>query len=262
MPSHGRHTGRDIRHGTRKPRAGASTPRDQHEVAIKAFALGKYDVTSEQFLTFLKETGYQPRPCSTILDMKWKSPGHGQAYSPLNEEPPHWPAVCLDWHDAEKYLAWLNDKVRIAHPTLDHSKGAYRLPTEAEWSMPRAPARPRRAGGAMTSALAKSIATAAAASGTTGCSPTSTALPPTPSASTGARQFLAVDRRLLAPKLFGRAARRGRMDRGGLRQARPGGSWSNLPNFVRSAARSGSGRNSGEYDYSSLTGFRVARGLP
>jgi formylglycine-generating enzyme required for sulfatase activity len=75
MPSHGRHTGRDIRHGTRKPRAGASTPRDQHEVAIKAFALGKYDVTSEQFLTFLKETGYQPRPCSTILDMKWKSPG-------------------------------------------------------------------------------------------------------------------------------------------------------------------------------------------
>jgi hypothetical protein len=108
MPSHGRHTGRDIRHGTRKPRAGASTPRDQHEVAIKAFALGKYDVTSEQFLTFLKETGYQPRPCSTILDMKWKSPGHGQAYSPLNEEPPHWPAVCLDWHDAEKYLAWLN----------------------------------------------------------------------------------------------------------------------------------------------------------
>ena len=58
------------------------------------------------------------------------------------------------------------------------------------------------------------------------------------------------------------AARRGRMDRGGLRQARLGGSWSNLPNFVRSAARSGSGRNSGEYDYLSLTGFRVARGLP
>lgn len=39
----------------------------QLEVAIKAFALGKYDVTSEQFLTFLKETGYQPRlaPSST-----------------------------------------------------------------------------------------------------------------------------------------------------------------------------------------------------
>jgi len=32
----------------------------QHFVAIKAFALGKYDVTSEEFLTFLKDTGYQP----------------------------------------------------------------------------------------------------------------------------------------------------------------------------------------------------------
>jgi len=41
-----------------------------------------------------------------------------------------------------------------------------------------------------------------------------------------------------------------------------GGSWSNLPNFVRSAARSCSGRSSGDYDHSSLTGFRVARNLP
>jgi hypothetical protein len=31
---------------------------------------------------------------------------------------------------------------------------------------------------------------------------------------------------------------------------------------VRSAARSGSGLNGGDYDYSSLTGFRVARDLP
>ena len=40
---------------------GVSTPKaPQHEVTIKAFALGKYNVTSEQFLTFLRETGYQP----------------------------------------------------------------------------------------------------------------------------------------------------------------------------------------------------------
>jgi formylglycine-generating enzyme required for sulfatase activity len=41
-----------------------------------------------------------------------------------------------------------------------------------------------------------------------------------------------------------------------------GGSWDNLPIFVRSAARSRSGPGGGEYDYSSLTGFRVARDLP
>jgi formylglycine-generating enzyme required for sulfatase activity len=41
-----------------------------------------------------------------------------------------------------------------------------------------------------------------------------------------------------------------------------GGSWDNLPVFVRSASRSGSVTDGGEYDYSSLTGFRVARDLP
>ena len=39
-----------------------------------------------------------------------------------------------------------------------------------------------------------------------------------------------------------------------------GGSWNNVPVFVRSAARSGA--DGGEYDYSSLAGFRVARDLP
>jgi formylglycine-generating enzyme required for sulfatase activity len=41
-----------------------------------------------------------------------------------------------------------------------------------------------------------------------------------------------------------------------------GGSWDNVPIFVRSAARSGGGPDGGEYDYSSLAGFRVARTLP
>jgi len=40
-----------------------------------------------------------------------------------------------------------------------------------------------------------------------------------------------------------------------------GGSWANLPVFIRSAARTES-ETGGEYDYASLTGFRVARDLP
>ena len=105
----------------------------QHEVTIKAFALGKYNVTSEQFLTFLRRTGYQPSACNSILDMKWNSPGHGRAYAPYSGEPPRWPAVCLDWHDAEKYIVWLNDKVRVAHPALDHTKAVYRLKWRTLW---------------------------------------------------------------------------------------------------------------------------------
>ena len=88
----------------------------QHFVSIKAFALGKYDITSEEFLTFLKDTGYQPAACNAMLDMRWQSPGHGKAFPPFNAEPPRWPAVCLDRRDAARYLAWLNAKVRLAHP--------------------------------------------------------------------------------------------------------------------------------------------------
>jgi formylglycine-generating enzyme required for sulfatase activity len=41
-----------------------------------------------------------------------------------------------------------------------------------------------------------------------------------------------------------------------------GGSWDRLPIFIRSAARSGSGLSGGDYDYSTLAGFRFARDLP
>src|ERR1700722_14646439 len=51
----------------------------RHYVSVRAFALGKYDVTSEQFLIFLRETGYQPQPCNSILHLTWRSPGKGLA---------------------------------------------------------------------------------------------------------------------------------------------------------------------------------------
>src|SRR5262249_12616825 len=84
----------------------------QHEVTIKAFAIGKFDVASEQFITFLKETGYQPQPCNAMLEMGWGSPGGGKATSPYNADLPLWPAACLSQSDAEHFIGWLNTKVR------------------------------------------------------------------------------------------------------------------------------------------------------
>src|SRR5215472_13609649 len=95
----------------------------QHYVAVKAFALGKYDVTTEEFLRFLRATGYQPAPCNPILNEAWRSPGHGLAYPPYDVVPPRWPAVCLDWKDANAYIAWLNARVRRARPTLQKRSG-------------------------------------------------------------------------------------------------------------------------------------------
>ncbi len=102
----------------------------RHVVAVRAFALGKYDVTSEEFLTFLRATGYQPKPCNPILDMKWHSMGNGLAWPPYDEEPRRWPAACLDWNDANAYIAWLNAEVRGEHPQLARRAELYRLPSE------------------------------------------------------------------------------------------------------------------------------------
>src|ERR1700761_1613620 len=54
----------------------------QHVVTIKAFAMAKYPVTSEQFLAFLNATGYQPAPCNHILNLGWKVEGRDLAYAP------------------------------------------------------------------------------------------------------------------------------------------------------------------------------------
>ena len=105
----------------------------QHSVAIKAFALGKYPVTSNDFLPFLKATGYQPLPCNKMLNMGWHSPGHGQAYSPYNGDAPRWPAICLGWDDAEAYIAWLNAKVRLARPAAAARERSLSSAEEAEW---------------------------------------------------------------------------------------------------------------------------------
>src|SRR6202043_2329933 len=105
----------------------------RHEVSVRAFALGKYDVTNEEFLTFLRETGYQPAPCDPILGLTWESPGRGLAYPPGHISPPRWPAVCLSWHDTQAYIAWLNGKARARGPASGHAEGHYRLPSEAEW---------------------------------------------------------------------------------------------------------------------------------
>ena len=212
---------------------------------IKAFALGKYDVTSAEFLAFLKDTGYQPRACNPLLDMSWQfsrpRPGRPR---PIDAEPPRWPAVCLDWSDAESYIAWLNDKVRARTRPIDHAQGPIVCRPKPNGNMPPAPARPRRAGGAMTSASAMPIAMAAAASGTIACSPMSTASRPIPSGFTACSAMPGNGRPIAGTPTMSDAPRDGSAwgeeDCG--KHVIRGGSWNNLPIFVRSAARSDSGR--------------------
>jgi formylglycine-generating enzyme required for sulfatase activity len=237
----------------------------QHSVALKAFALGKYPVTSDDFLAFLKATGYRPLPCNKMLNMGWQSPGHGKAYSPYNGDQPRWPAICLGWDDAEAYIAWLNAKVRLARPAMAaRPTGPYRLPTEAEWEYAA------RAG--TTTARWWGDALGRARANCNGCG-----------SEWDNRLLASVDSFAANPfGLYGmlgnawewtadcwhpnyKGAPEGGSaweEKGCRKHVIRGGSWHNLPVFVRSAARSGSEPGDEQSDYSSLTGFRVARDLP
>ena len=72
----------------------------QRIVTVKAFAMAKYTVSSREFLTFLRDTGHRPAPCNALLGLGWQVQGRGRANAPQDQEPPDWPAVCLDWRDA------------------------------------------------------------------------------------------------------------------------------------------------------------------
>src|SRR6478609_3467960 len=104
----------------------------QHVVTVKAFALSKYPVTSGEFLAFLNATHYQPQPCNPLLGLGWRQLSRGLAATPTDVEPPRWPAVCLDWKDAEAFIAWINGRAKLSHPELGN-RNPYRLPSEAEW---------------------------------------------------------------------------------------------------------------------------------
>jgi len=235
-----------------------------HEVAVKAFALGKYHVTTEEFLVFLKETAYQPAPCNRILNLRWRAAGRGLAYPPFVGQPSRWPAVCLDWKDVQAYLAWLNAKVKKERPALAGREGPYRLPSEAEWEYAA------RAG--TTTARWWGDQLGVANANCNGC---------------GSKWDYSVLAEVdsFAANAFGLYGMLGNAwqwtedcwhesysgaptdgsawsEKTCTKHVVRGGSWNNLPVFVRSAARSGSEPNGGEYDYSSVAGFRVARTLP
>ncbi len=83
------------RHGNEGPR---------HRVNLSPFAMGKYEVTFEEYDHFAEATDREKPP-----DEGW---GRGNR-----------PVINVSWHDAKAYAAWL----------AEETGEPYRLPTEAEW---------------------------------------------------------------------------------------------------------------------------------
>lgn len=86
-----------------------------HEVEIKPFAMGKYEITLGEFKYFVDSVGYFVEK-SPVCDWKeWKNK--------IFTESDRQPVQCISWLDAVNYAEWLSKK----------TGKNYRLPTEAEW---------------------------------------------------------------------------------------------------------------------------------
>jgi formylglycine-generating enzyme required for sulfatase activity len=101
----------------------------QHWVLINhAFALGQHAVTVAEFAAFVSDTGYSTGTRAWIWTGEWKEKDGVSWNSPGFEQSPQDPVVCVSWHDAQAFLAWINLKLG-----LTDKNHAYRLPSEAEW---------------------------------------------------------------------------------------------------------------------------------
>jgi formylglycine-generating enzyme required for sulfatase activity len=87
--------------------------RPRHKVTFKTpFAVGISPIMKGEFASFVEATNYKMDEGST---RSWRKPG-------FDQEDDH-PVICVSWHDAKAYVAWLKKE----------SGNDYRLLSEAEW---------------------------------------------------------------------------------------------------------------------------------
>ena len=115
--------GEEERENWPKERRGNSVP--QHLVTIRdKFAIGKFDVTREEYAQFVAETNRpDPDSCTTLTPSGTFIATNGNWHAPGFPQTGRDPVVCVSWDDAQAYVSWLSAKT--GH--------VYRLPTEAEW---------------------------------------------------------------------------------------------------------------------------------
>ena len=96
----------------------------EHIVAVKAFKMGKYEVTVKEFGQFINATGYRaPRQCIQMAGNPWFASMAGSWNANTLSHSRFEPVTCIGPKDADAYIQWM----------AKETGKKYRLPTEAEW---------------------------------------------------------------------------------------------------------------------------------
>ena len=102
----------------------------QHPVWIAPFALMRCEVTRGEFKAFIEETGYrtsaEDKGCFTETspgEGNWEQRSGRDWRNGLAEQTDTHPVICVSWDDAQAYARWLSRK----------TGATYRLPSEAEF---------------------------------------------------------------------------------------------------------------------------------
>ena len=107
------------------PRSDWEGPR--HQVTLKSFALGRFEVTRAEYEAFVSATGHpdgnQCRTDDGRGNWEWRSRNGASWRDPKFRQGDDHPVVCVSWEDAQSYVGWLSRETR------EH----YRLPSQAEW---------------------------------------------------------------------------------------------------------------------------------
>ena len=101
--------------------------RESPEVEItlaRPYALGRFEVTRDQFAEFVAATGHETQPHCLVWAGEWDaSENHRSWRDPGIPQRSDHPVVCVSKHDAEAYAGWLTEL----------TGRRYTLPTEAQW---------------------------------------------------------------------------------------------------------------------------------